>query len=53
MTTREPQCVEIKRRGSEIVAKKLAGKSASERLEFWRRQPEALLAKKEASRKRA
>ena len=53
MTTREPQCVEMKRRGAEAVAKQLAGKSPLERLEFWKTQTEALLAKKEASRKRA
>ena len=53
MTTLEPQCVQIKRRGAEIVAKQLAGKSSRERLEFWKMQTEALLAKKEASRKRA
>jgi hypothetical protein len=36
-----------------MLAKQLADKSSRERLEFWKIQTEALLAKKEASRKRA
>jgi hypothetical protein len=36
-----------------MVAKQLTDKSSRERLEFWQNQTEALLAKKEASRKRA
>ena len=53
MATPEPRCVEIKRRGAEMVAKQLAGKAPRERLQFWKARTEALLAKKEASRKRA
>ena len=48
MTAFEPGCVELKRRGAELVAKQLAGKSPRERFEFWRRQTEALLAKQAA-----
>ena len=49
MTAHEPKCVEMKRRGAEAVTKQLAGKSPSERLEFWRTQTEALLAKQVAA----
>lgn len=49
MTVHEPQCVEMKRRGADAVAKKLVGKSSNERLEFWRRETEALLAKQAAA----
>jgi hypothetical protein len=49
MTAPEPQCVRLKRQGAEAVAKQLAGKSLRERLEFWRRQTEVLLAKQSAS----
>ena len=45
MTTREPECVALKRRGAEYVAKQLAGKSLQERLNYWQRRTEALLAK--------
>jgi hypothetical protein len=38
----------MKRRGAEAVAKELAGKSPRERLAFWQKQTEALLAKQEA-----
>jgi hypothetical protein len=45
MTDREPECVALKRRGAEHVAKQLAGKSPQEQLDYWRRRTEALLAK--------
>ena len=35
MTTREPECVALKRRGAEYVAKLLNGKSKEEEREFW------------------
>jgi len=49
MTAHESQCVEMKRRGAEFVAKQLVGKSSQERLEFWRRQTDELLAKQAAT----
>ena len=45
MTTREPECVVLKRRGADYVAKQLAGKSLQEQLAYWQRRTEALLAK--------
>ena len=35
MTTREPECVALKRRGAEYVGQLLSGKSKQEELEFW------------------
>jgi hypothetical protein len=40
---REPECVILKRRGAEYVAKLVAGMSLQEQLEFWRRRTEAML----------
>ena len=45
ITTREAECVALKRRGAEYVAKQLAGKSLQEQLAYWQRRTEALLAK--------
>ena len=42
MTTREPECVVLKRRGAEYVAQLLAGKSKQEELEFWGKRTESL-----------
>ena len=42
MTTREPECVALKRRGAEYVGKLLAGKSKQEELEFWGKRTERL-----------
>lgn len=42
MTTREPECVALKRRGAEYVAQLLAGKSKQEELEFWSKRTERL-----------
>ncbi len=42
MTIREPECVTLKRRGAEHVAKLLAGKSRQEELEFWSKRTEFL-----------
>jgi hypothetical protein len=36
----EPECVALKRRGAEYVARLLKGKSQQERLEFWMRRAE-------------
>ena len=47
MTTmiREPECVVLKRRGAEHVAKLIAGMSLQEQLEFWRKRTQAMLAR--------
>ena len=42
MTTREPECVALKRRGAEYVGQLLAGKSKQEELEFWDKRTERL-----------
>ena len=42
MTTREPECVALKRRGAEHVAQLLLGKSRQEELAFWRKRTERL-----------
>ena len=53
MTTREPECVALKRRGSEHVAQLLSGKSRLEELEFWRKRTELLRSQqKQEKRKR-
>ncbi|MEE8059455.1 MAG: hypothetical protein V3T17_16710 [Pseudomonadales bacterium] len=45
MTTREPECVTLKRKGAEYVEKLLTGKSRQEELEFWSKRTELLLSK--------
>ena len=45
MTVHEPRCVQMKRRGAELVAKQLEGKSVQEQLEFWRLRTGALKVK--------
>ena len=45
MTIREPECVALKRRGAEYVAKLLAGKTQRQQLEFWQQRTQALLAR--------
>lgn len=42
MTTREPECVALKRRGAEYVGQLLSGKSKQEELEFWSKRTESL-----------
>jgi hypothetical protein len=42
MTTHEPECVALKRRGAEYVAQLLSGKSRQEELEFWSKRTERL-----------
>lgn len=42
MTTREPECVALKRHGAEYVGQLLAGKSKQEELEFWYKRTERL-----------
>ncbi len=51
MTTkiREPECVMLKRRGAEHVAKLIAAMSLEEQLGFWRKRTQAMLARQEES----
>lgn len=50
MTTREPECVILKRRGAEHVAQLLSGKSKREELEFWDKRTESLRARQKPDR---
>ena len=40
---REPECVVLKRRGAEHVAKLLVGMSLQDQLEFWRKRTELMM----------
>ena len=42
MATREPKCVQWKRRGAEHVAAQLSGLSPEQELEFWKEQTKQL-----------
>ncbi len=42
MVTREPKCVQWKRRGAEHVAAQLSGLSPEQELEFWKEQTKQL-----------
>jgi hypothetical protein len=42
MTTKTFDCVEMKRRGAELVQQQLAGMTRQEQLEYWRSQTELL-----------
>ena len=53
MTVHESECVAIKRRGAEYVAKLLAGKTPDEQLAFWQQRTEALLAKQVTGKSRS
>ena len=54
MKVREPECVMLKRRGAEHVAKLVAGMSLPEQLVFWRQRTEAMLVRqKQLSRKQS
>ena len=46
---REPECVVLKRRGTEHVEKLIAGMSQQEQLEFWRKRTKAMLVRQEES----
>jgi hypothetical protein len=46
---REPECVLLKRRGAEYVAKLITGMSQQEQLEFWRKRTKAMLVRQEES----
>ena len=47
MTTHEPECVAMKRRGAEYVARLLSGKSRQEELEFWHKRTQRLRSQQE------
>jgi hypothetical protein len=42
MKTKTFDCVEMKRRGAELVQERLAGMTPEQELEFWRQQTEEL-----------
>ncbi len=42
MRTKTFDCVQMKRRGAELVRKRLEGKSFEEQLEYWRKGTEEL-----------
>lgn len=43
MKTKTFDCVEMKRKGAELVQQRLAGMSREQQLEYWREQTELLL----------
>jgi hypothetical protein len=42
MKTKTFDCVEMKRRGAELVQKQLEGKSVAQKLEYWRKGTDEL-----------
>ncbi len=48
---REPECVVLKRRGAEHVAKLLVGMSLQEQLEFWHKRTELMLSRQKATQR--
>ncbi len=52
MVTREPKCVQWKRRGAEQVAAQLSGLSPEQELKFWKKQTERLKLLQTEARKR-
>ncbi|MGH8557080.1 MAG: hypothetical protein ACRESZ_06375 [Methylococcales bacterium] len=44
---REPEYVELKRRGAEHVTKLITGMSLQEQLEFWRKRTKSMLVRQE------
>ena len=46
---RGPECVLLKRRGAEHVAKLVTGMTLQEQLEFWRKRTNAMLVRQEQS----
>lgn len=52
MVTREPKCVQWKRRGAEQVAAQLSGLSPEQELKFWKKQTERLRLLQAEARKR-
>jgi hypothetical protein len=52
MVTREPKCVQWKRRGAERVAAQTAGLSPEQELQFWQEQTKQLKTLQAEARKR-
>ena len=52
MVTREPKCVQWKRRGAERVAAQISGLSPEQELKFWQEQTKQLKALQAEARKR-
>ena len=48
MTTKTFDCVQMKRRGAELVRQRLAGMTRQQQLEYWRQQT-ALLRRRQAA----
>ncbi|MGH8476049.1 MAG: hypothetical protein ACRER2_09810, partial [Methylococcales bacterium] len=48
----EPECVALKRRGAEHVAKLLVDMSLQEQVEFWRKRTKTMLVRQEESRQK-
>ena len=46
---REPECVILKRRGAEHVAKLIANMTQQEQLEFWQKRTKAMLVRQKES----
>ena len=49
---REPECVILKRRGAEQVAKLIANMTQQEQLEFWQKRTKAMLVRQKESQKK-
>ena len=49
---REPECVILKRRGAEHVAKLIAKMTQQEQLEFWQKRTKAMLVRQKESQKK-
>jgi hypothetical protein len=52
MKTKSFDCVEMKRRGAELVRKQLEGKSFEQQVEYWRKGTEELRRLQEQARQR-
>lgn len=52
MVTREPKCVQWKRRGAEQVAAQLSGLNPEQELKFWKKRTERLSLLQAEARKR-
>ncbi len=53
MTTYESECVVLKRRGAEHVAKLLANMSVQEQLAFWKQRTEQMRMRQEQQKKKS
>jgi hypothetical protein len=50
MKIHEPECVALKRRGTEYVAQLLSGKLRQEEFEFWKKRTERLRSQQKEKR---